>query len=363
MASDKKNTVVGGRATDVRPTDVRQFAASMNMSGLDRKTGSETDVQRQYGLFELAKGDSNALQDKVRIVDDEVQIDTAERKQNIAKLLDMSTLTSARLMLNPEATFKRQVIFLDSLNQNNKLVGKYSWGVSLDKTFTKGYVNIIPNVQRIVALRMLAFNYIYIPDLLITNPDFCYNRWTVLIEELRAQSYICRSGFNYHFMCTPERGAAVDLYGTTRYRYDWYTVNFSDGYYWFNKPLTELSNITLAFGNPFDEFPMHTNVAYGTAGKSGGGNLTVTFTEPPYFYNENMYIKQFTTTTPGADAALIATINSTAYYVTFPPSTTLVYEFPVDVSAVTIPTGLIVQVEASQSFRMIFPLEIVYIDP
>lgn len=267
------------------------------------------------------------------------------------------------LLFNPSAHYKRKFIVLDSINQKDATngSGKLSWDVVPSRDFFGGCVNTTRQLRNIVGIRMVSARWEKIPELHYMSDDIA--RWTILIEELVTQSCMGFEGRKYHFMTTIGAKANVDSTGTYTY-YDMTLHNFNKGYYWFRRPITTLSQITLSFGCPWYVFKMKSNKMTGNA-VSLLNLLNVQFQSGANFGNTNavlmfgpLTITGFTTTTPIVDAALIASINNHAFVpLSYPTAYSI--QFNIDLTGVTLPDNLQINVY-STNYRMIFPLEVIF---
>lgn len=270
------------------------------------------------------------------------------------------------LTFNPSSAYKRKFIVLDSINQSDLLngSGKISWDVIPSRDFFQGCVNTTRQLRNIVGIRMISARWEKIPELHYMSDDIA--RWTILIDELITQSTLGFEGRKYHFMTTVGAKAALDSTGTYRY-YDFTLHNFNNGYFWFRRPITLLNKITLSFGCPWYVFKMKSNKMTGIGTINGALRLLVSFPSGANFANSNavlmfgsLTITGFTTTTPLVDAALITSINNHAFVpLSYPTAYSI--EFNIDLTGVTLPSNLQINVY-STNYRMIFPLEVIYQD-
>jgi len=162
---------------------------------------------------------------------------------NINNLLGMTTADEAARILNPKSQYKKNHILLDSryrifLEQSVENISKFQWNYIQKSQITiNGSVNVIGNVRDIIGLRIYPFRIPYAP-----SADNKYAKISVFIEELSAQSFIAHENRKFHFMMN----ATIDS--------DFITLDADvyNGFFWFEKPITSLSTLTVSFGNPLE---------------------------------------------------------------------------------------------------------------
>jgi hypothetical protein len=165
-------------------------------------------------------------------------------KTDIKTLMGISSADEAVRILNPKSQYRRNHMLLDSryrifLEQSCVNIAKYQWNyVQNDMNTQQGSVNIIGNVRDIIGLRILPFRIPY-----STTADNAYARISVFIEELSAQSYIAHEGRKFHFMMNATIDSDFIILDV---------ANYADSYFWFERPITALSTLTISFGNPIE---------------------------------------------------------------------------------------------------------------
>lgn len=214
----------------------------------------------------------------------------------------------------------------DKQLDNVKPDGKLLWNITRVKTnIPTGYIYIPDHVKTIKGVRLNPFTVQNDSNIYHTN-DYL-NRWTLLIDEFSAQSFIVQST-NYHFMFGAEN---VDS-GIMKYT----THAFNNGYYWFNQPIKLQETITLTFGHNFEYTPFLINRLVGTL-VQGSNPMRINLDVPDYPYfkghpnNTTAIISGFTTGDPSTDAVLIASVNTTQTLTLGDSYVTI----PVDISGMT----------------------------
>lgn len=238
--------------------------------------------------------------------------------------------------LNPN--YKKTYLFLDR---------RFRYSESLDKTTTTwvfqnnynlnpGSVNAIGPIRDIVSMRIYDMN-INILDTTYVCPQ---KIMTVYIPEFSTQSFIPPIEQNqtkdsrFHFWGTLRtnleqihppnydllfwRGA--DLVGEAELNYRYTDGN--NGLFEFTNPITTIDKLSVSFGYPYQKMPLHedtfsfvysapTTAPYGSYGAAFIINMPVA-TDIPYGtdYLNRVYITNFMTDNPVADAVLINLLNN-----------------------------------------------------
>jgi hypothetical protein len=237
--------------------------------------------------------------------------------------------------------------------------GSLTWLVSYDKTRDVGTVCLGTCIKNIIGVRLAPPRFEYTNEPYMTDP---LTRFTVLINEFASQSFIATKRF--HFMITG--GEIRNLDSSSQYNYwEFCTHGFNRGYYWFNQPINELSQLTLSFGNP-QEFRIRTPQLQGVCVQSSNP-LTIVcnatpnaqnyYMTPLFAIGEQVVVSGFTTGDAVADALLILSINST---LTVSGISATSVQFAIDTSTMTTLNRDIVCNIQTNRYRSIFPLEIMY---
>jgi hypothetical protein len=339
--------------------DMREYI--INNIGVSEETGiKKVDTQTN------TDSDSNINSNSNTNTQTNTDINLIQAEVN--SILLLKEKNSILNLFNPVARHKSKFIVLDSINQDDMFNGSglISWDISSTRNFTIGTVNTSLELKNIIGMRMMPPRLPYSNQLYYMNQ--LNQRWTILIQELQAQAYIGPDGRKFHFMMT--LGSPGDNSPSGNFQYwDFQIHNFNKGYFWFRKPFTNLIRMTLSFGCPWYQFKIKNNKAVGIT-STVGGNLFITFpNQTPTFDNSNlplMYapftLSGFTTTDPVTDAATIAYVNShtfTSVEVTITPYT--IQLLTVSTVGLSLIPGLSINVY-SKDFRMIFPMEIIYLD-
>jgi hypothetical protein len=161
---------------------------------------------------------------------------------SISNLLSVNNMTDAVRALNPESLLRKIYLVLDSRYRVLDTTGsiqEFKWNYILQTASTnQGSVSVIGNVRDIVAMRVYPFRIPY-----ISSADNKYARISVFIKEFAAQSFVAHENRNFHFMLQSETdGAFINLL----------TDTYNDGYFYLEKPITTVENLTISFGSPLE---------------------------------------------------------------------------------------------------------------
>lgn len=164
-------------------------------------------------------------------------------KSSVIDILGMKTSNELVRILNPKSKERRNHMLLDSryrnvLDQSAGKIQKFQWNyIQKSQISIDGSVNVIGNVRDIIGLRLYPFRLPYAQD-----SDNAYNKISLFIEELAAQSFIAHEDRKFHFMLNATiDGEFINL-----------DADVYNGYFWFEKPITTLNTITVSFGNPLE---------------------------------------------------------------------------------------------------------------
>jgi hypothetical protein len=344
-------TLISGQNKIMSDYDMKEYLKSIIGKTSETGQSGDTNVMTPTDLINLY--DTNK----------ESKIDDPNVIQTELNSIMMKERGDMQLLFNPSSYYKRKMIVLDSINQDDALngSGKIAWDVIPSRDYLTGCVNTTRECRNVVGIRMLSARWEKIPELYYMDDNIA--RWTILMEELITQSTVGYENRKYHFMTTIGAKAAVDSTGTYTY-YDMTLHNFNNGYYWFRRPITSLNRLTLSFGCPWYVFNIKSNKMTGNAVIGGGNLLNVNFQSGANVTNSNavlmfgnLTITGFTTTDPIANAALIASVNNNTFTPTY--LTPYSIQFNIDLTGITLPNNLRLNIY-STNYRMIFPLEIIY---
>lgn len=178
-------------------------------------------------------------------------------KNEIVSFMGMNTLDKFATMINPDVKRKKAYMCLDSRYATfNSACTRLTWSFVNNVNTVNNSTNVVGPVKNITWIRMHS--------MVVRKFDSIPRRATILVEELSAQAFIMPSGRRFHFVGLlndmqypvplPQRNtsaipSAVDFQIVDKYEL-LAGYKFNDGFYRFNKPITELDNVTISIGNP-----------------------------------------------------------------------------------------------------------------
>jgi hypothetical protein len=215
---------------------------------------------------------------------------------NVAQIMGKSDPYDVQNMINPTALRHRTYIQFDSRHRSLDTDGtkELTWNHVNNVTRTQGSINTVGVIRDILGMRLSPFKIPY-----VANADNELTRLTMLIDEFSAQSVVAQEDRKYHF--------SLD----TQVNGQWIMVSpedQSDGYFWFNNPITQLDTLTISFGSPLQ--PVIFDLDRSTSHITYSNPAIITTTDPHNLQSGNsIIISDFTTTNPTRDSTLITQVN------------------------------------------------------
>jgi hypothetical protein len=163
---------------------------------------------------------------------------------NIASLLGLQNATEAVRKLNPKSMLRKNYIFLDSryriLNTSpSEGITKFTWAYTLgSQQAEQGTVNLIGNVRDIIGFRVYPCRIPY-----VASADNSYARISMLIHDFDSQAFIAHENRKFHFMFRSSIDSDFIELDTDKQ---------NDGYFWFERPVTAATNLSISFGSPLE---------------------------------------------------------------------------------------------------------------
>ena len=227
-----------------------------------------------------------------------VKSSIAAESGEITKIFDINNAAQLRKTYLPKTMYEYSYVVLDSSNRAKELSPAFTlgWYIGTNGSYGTGIVSCAEPLHDIIGMRICP-SFIYYMSYIgggivggksyvnsLGNPN---SKFTVLIKELQAQSYVGREGRKYHFSLSPEPmfrvfpsikavlNPAYPLYPVEPNPFNLYTTapNFSstgplktsvnpyleltpngnnDGWFWFKQPVLELNTITINVGTPYE---------------------------------------------------------------------------------------------------------------
>lgn len=233
---------------------------------------------------------------------------------DVRSLFDLPTLRALQLVLAPEMLEKKIYIVLDTLNAVNFKFDDISstertWDLVPNASFVAGAAAYKGSLTNIISMRITS---IIVPTAFRRNPRFI----NLLVKELRTQSTILDERARTHFTFSAISYDAIAFNPQVRRNVSELRVA-NMGRYHFAMPISELTSITLSFGDATRSIPWPT--------AHSAIDLSTSGIQPPLLdvliiewlgFNDNIteigdfvYILGYTTADPIADAELIAKVN------------------------------------------------------
>ena len=217
---------------------------------------------------------------------------------NIDSIFGVSDFASLVKQINePNSSVNTAYLLLDTRYRTleNDGTAFFSWCHINNLVRSQGTVNSVGNLKNIITIALMKYR---LPA--VANAINIYNRITVSIDEITAQSIVGHEDRRFHFMCNVDKQLG-----------NWLEICSDDCYkgeFKFNKPITTLDTITIRFGNPlepliFDKDRLQGIITY--------GNPTIfNFSEPHNLYVPDIvYNDTFTTKNPKYDSLIINQIS------------------------------------------------------
>lgn len=289
---------------------------------------------------------------------------------SVTTIFGTSDTKKLQLLVNPKSLYKTEYIVLDSANRDfvptQPTIMK--WRYSSDAQYSQGVVTTVDKLRDIVGMRIQTISTRNTYRYLFSQPLY-----TLQIQEFAAQSFIAHDNWRFHFAFRPtydtRQGTDVisSLYSVLK--------PLNDGYFWFEKPITEVNSFTITLSNPLTPIIMPiTNVVVPSSAFSVSNPVIIDISTHPeipvgtfsYFaVGDLVRIVGFSTADPIGDAAVIAQINDVNGHLITATSgaagTSIT--IAVDTSSITPltdnsnPTTII-----DETVRIMIPLELIYID-
>lgn len=203
-------------------------------------------------------------------------------KVSVDKILSITNLERLSYKLNPSLNLRSAYLLLDTDNIDTTLSTTYNftWQFLNYISLSTGTVNSTGKIRDIVAMRIFPVKTNVVTSIL--GPDYnnkvMYNQlttmngnFTVLIDEFKSQSYIGRNGRRFHFILFPyvmnlitynvrQAGPPFTYAVLPADPYiEFTTSGKANGWFYFRKPITNFTTLTVSIGNPFDLMSLTNN--------------------------------------------------------------------------------------------------------
>jgi hypothetical protein len=213
-------------------------------------------------------------------------------------------------------------LILDSRYRSlsNDGINNISWNVINNEITSQGSVNYLGDIVNIVAIRFYPFRIPYVDS--AVKP---YDRITLEITELSAQSYIAHENKRFHAIFDSTIGNRwIDLD----------PQNYNDGYFRFRIPVKKLDNITIRFGSPLEPITLDRDRVIAEITSYDTTTTFTTLEDHKLEIGDLVYISNFTTYNPTTDSVLINNINQQYGVLVATTPTTTTFTIEIDSSSI-----------------------------
>jgi hypothetical protein len=282
-----------------------------------------------------------------------------KNQSEIVEILGCNNMRDLAIYINPSLGYVKEYIMFDSkyrilTESKNADILSFVWGYTGGQNVRIGSINSSSDIENIVCLKLQNFCMPYGKE--FYDGLSSYSRISVVIDELSSQSYIVNKDKRAHWILKHD-----EFYSGLTKRIEFNIDDFSNGEYWFNKPITYLDNITVKIGSP--TLPITFNYDRDTCTATYGNPTVITTTYPHGFFTgspNTTYItmQNFTTNDVNADKTIISQMNSnTEILATVIDATNL--SININTSGITPTPGLLFNV-FFEDRRVIMHLEVTY---
>lgn len=266
---------------------------------------------------------------------------------DVTNIFGLNNMTDIQNLFNPMAKSEKNYLVFDSRYRSVNTDGTklFQWTyVPTANMQNSGIVNSVGEIRNVTEMRLTQPVF---PALQTLDPTT--NRVSILIQEFISQSFVASGTRNYHWLTRVDAGQS-DLFVELQ------TEHYNDGVFAFREPITEISTLTFSFGNPLTPIvfpPDRANVTFIIYGAT-------TTIESPTVHNlvvgSRIFLTDFITANPDADASAISYMNSPFGNVVTAIPTTRTFTIAVDTSTITPLPDLSIECYF-EMFRFIFGIE------
>jgi len=198
----------------------------------------------------------------------------------IHRILDVSDTLTLQKIVFSKSMYKHTYILLDTALANDSLSkgSNIGWNFSNNEILQSGTINAAYKSKNLIGMKIFpiktdlishpshTFSVSPFPYTVVQNGigpiyknDFVNlnNAFTILIEEFSTQANIGKDGRKFHFnlfpiLMNPATSNEQDTAWTpTNPYFEFVTRGRGDGWFWFDKPITHFSTLTISMANPF----------------------------------------------------------------------------------------------------------------
>jgi len=262
--------------TTIEDIDINQWQKETVAAGYDE---DQFDIDTTFAHKEVGF-QSDAFDEELTTI--------VARELSVQRMFNLNDLHTIQRLVAPKTQHRSVFVLLDTDNADPALSegNKFGWSFIDSPLLKEGTINGIGGTGNLVGMHIYPITTtltaqpqalyaasafplavvnagqspFYFNDFLNTN-----NTFTILIEEFSAHSYVGREGRKFHFSQFPFLLNAFTQINSgswpspTPY-YEFISTSKGDGWFWFNKPITEFSTITVSLANPFTEISLSKTV-------------------------------------------------------------------------------------------------------
>jgi hypothetical protein len=222
---------------------------------------------------------------------------TFANQVEIVSLLGNRTVADLQKIINPDLVKQYIYILLDSRYRVLDTDGTTTlrWNFVNNEATAQGSVNAIGNIKDITAMRISPVRIPY-----NSQADTDYDRVSIFIQEISAQSVIAQENRRYHFL--------FRVNASNRWL-DLEPENFNDGYFRFRNPITRLETMTLSFGSPLEPITFTTDRMLANITSYAATTEFTTVSPHNIETGDLIYISNFSTANNNTENVIFSAIN------------------------------------------------------
>lgn len=272
---------------------------------------------------------------------------------HIKSIFGFDKIADVQKIINPASAYEKFYVLLDSKNRINDSDGKLmKWHYSASNVFQTGSVTTNGRIRNIIGMRLY-------PIRITANYDISQQKnslYSLLIDEFSMQAF---SGWDrkFHFML--KKTPYFDVLSSQVAIAAAELTPLNNGWFWFNRPITDINSFTLSLGNPLEPINIPVAEILLRLDRITTGVTTVFNCDRSHGFTtgDTIRITGFTTGDPITDAAVIEAMNDVdGYAITVVDLVS--FSIAVDTSTVT-PATIGNILIANESIRIIIHIEFI----
>lgn len=227
---------------------------------------------------------------------------------NVDNLFGLNKSYNIRKMFNPGANYSHAYLNIDTRYRVldpgiDNFIKEFKFNIHHNDNMVQGSINILGYVRDIVTLEIAPFQIPKTSNTAVRDEIIQYNRVTLRFHEFDAQGVIGHENryFHFEFVVRDERDRFYELIPLPN----------TNAKFYFRKPITILSNLTLSFGTPLQPLLFDKDRIVFTITNPAGilRFTTATGENHNLTTGDLIYAEKFNTDDPDTDVNLIQSIN------------------------------------------------------